>query len=294
MEFREAFFEAFRQNQEPGHLRLAPTPSGYLHSGNGLNFIFIALLSKRHPDSSLLLRIDDLDRERKRPEYVEDVFRSLEWLGIEWTSGPESPEDFEKNWTQETRMHLYEDALLDLVKQEKVFPCGLSRSTLSEYGTAYPKELREQNLSLDTPNVNWRLNTGDHTSIDDFVVRKKDGRPSYHLACVVDDIHFKIDTLVRGEDLLQSTIEQQFLATILRSGDPFLNIKVLHHPLLKSKEGIKLSKSEGANALKSIRESGARPKHLYWLASQWLGLDSDAIDSLDALHVECLVSQQLS
>lgn len=80
----------------PIRSRIAPTPSGYLHIGNAYNFLFTYLLV-RAKKGELLLRIDDLDFERKRPEYVEDIFQTLEWMGLDWDLGPEGAESFERD-----------------------------------------------------------------------------------------------------------------------------------------------------------------------------------------------------
>jgi hypothetical protein len=89
-----------------GITRLAPTPSGYLHAGNAINFLITARLAQES-GSRVLLRIDDLDQERVRPEYVEDVFRSLEWLGIHWDDGPSGPEELYSTWSQQLRTARY-------------------------------------------------------------------------------------------------------------------------------------------------------------------------------------------
>jgi len=85
--------------------RLAPTPSGFLHFGNAANFALNALLAQR-TDGQLLLRIDDLDRARFREEYLVDIFRVIDWLGIEVTDGPTDPLDFHAYWSQEHRLNI--------------------------------------------------------------------------------------------------------------------------------------------------------------------------------------------
>src|ERR1044072_3055513 len=110
--------------------RIAPTPSGYLHIGNAFSFLLTALHAKKR-GASLLLRIDDIDDERKRPEYVNDIFTSLEWLGIEWNEGPSGPEDFELNWSQNRRLDIYKGILPRLREAEIIFACECSRKKLA-------------------------------------------------------------------------------------------------------------------------------------------------------------------
>ena len=90
--------------------RIAPTPSGFLHVGNAVSFLITYCLAKSE-NGKLLLRIDDLDRERYRKEYLEDIFYALDWLGIQYDEGPSSVADFDKYWSQHQRLSLYDDVL---------------------------------------------------------------------------------------------------------------------------------------------------------------------------------------
>lgn len=245
--------------------RLAPTPSGYLHAGNALNFLLTAALAKKY-NAKLLLRIDDLDRERYRTAYAQDVFDTLRFLNVQWNEGPKDVTGFEERWSQRRRMNLYEEALVKLREAAAVFACACSR-TQTMLCTC-----REKELSLDAPNTSWRLLTTDERiavrTLDDntvtsslpdemknFVVRKKDGLPAYQLSSVVDDLHFGVDFIVRGEDLWPSTLAQQFLAKRLGE-ERFAAIAFYHHRLLTKSSGEKLSKSAGDASVKHWRESG--------------------------------------
>ena len=86
--------------------RIAPTPSGFLHAGNGISFILTYVIARAF-EGQILLRIDDLDAERMRPEYVEDIFKTLDWLGLEYDEGPTSPDDFYQNFSQHKRLDIY-------------------------------------------------------------------------------------------------------------------------------------------------------------------------------------------
>lgn len=269
----------------PGsRVRLAPTPSGYLHAGNALNFILNWLAARLHPGARVLLRIDDLDADRKRPEYVQDIFDTLHWLGLDWDEGPRDVADFEQNWSQHLRLPLYRQALDNLRATGCLFACGKSRRDLEPYQGKYPPEFREQGLSLDAPDVAWRIRTPEGFSLPDFIVRRRDGLPAYQLASVVDDLHFGITHVIRGADLEDSTAAQLFLAECLGWPD-FSRMAFLHHPLLKDEGGIKLSKSAGASALRHWREMGRTPAPVFKQAGAWLGLRPNGVwSALDLLR----------
>lgn len=258
------------------HTRIAPTPSGYLHAGNALNFILTDALA-RQTGASVLLRIDDADRERVRPEYVTDVFETLHWLGIKWQKGPTDGQTFEDRWSQRHRTGLYEDALQKLRENGAVFACDCSRTQAAEGRVC---RCHERKLSLDAPAVSWRLVTDRQQTlkiksvsgeakeatlppeIKEFVVRRKDGLPAYQLTSVVDDVRFGMDLIVRGQDLWPSTLAQLYLSRLLNF-EAFENIAFVHHPLLTNSVGAKLSKSAGASSLKQWRERGRTKEELF-------------------------------
>lgn len=245
-------------------VRIAPTPSGYLHPGNAANFAANALLAGGGP---LLLRIDDLDRARFRPEYLQDVFDVLHWLGIDWTDGPRNPADFTARWSQLHRMPLYRAAFDQLVKQERVFACPCSRRELADGGHVHG--CLEGKVAPERRAVAWRVDTRNndlHESMPWFAIWKKDGTPSYQLACTVDDLHFGITACARGADLLASTEAQCMVSDLL--GYPPLRerIRFIHHPLL-TEGGEKISKSQGA---RSVREWGLEPADIFATAREWL------------------------
>jgi glutamyl-Q tRNA(Asp) synthetase len=233
--------------------RIAPTPSGFLHKGNALNFLLVQALAKQS-GASILLRIDDGDRERYRPAYAQNIFDTLHLLGIDWQEGPKNVKDLEEQWSQRHRMALYEQALRILAEKEAVFACTCSRTE------AVTCRCEDKNISLRTPNAAWRLRTSEDlltvkewnsitqttlsAEMKNFVVRKRDGLPAYQLCSVVDDVHFGIDLIVRGEDLWPSTLAQLYLAKVLGLSS-FLAVTFVHHPLLTNDDGEKLSKSVG-------------------------------------------------
>lgn len=247
--------------------RLAPTPSGFLHLGNGLNFV-LNWQAARHNEAKILLRIDDLDADRKRTEFVEDIFETLRWLEIECDEGPKSASDFEKNWSQHRRLDQYFEALKILKKKNLLFACKKSRAELAKFEGKYPPEFRQQNLDFDAPDVAWRIRTPDGFAMPDFIVRRRDGLPAYQIGSVCDDIFFKITDVIRGEDLWQSTLAQRFIAEKLGWAD-FLKINFRHHPLVKNEVGEKLSKSAGASSLRALRLSGESSQRVFDLAKSF-------------------------
>lgn len=254
--------------------RIAPTPSGFLHLGNALSFMITAALA-RQTKATLLLRIDDLDRERVDKAYVEDIFETLDFLGIKYSEGPRNYNEYEERWSQLHRLALYNSALQRLKDGGHIFACNCSRTEILKQNgdTIYPGTCRQKNIPLDTPGVSWRLHT-DRTrllhvkspegnisesvlpaSMQNFVVRRKDERPSYQLSSLADDIHFGVDLIIRGQDLRDSTLAQLYLATLLDEKD-FLRTAFFHHPLIESAPGQKLSKSAGDTSIQYLRRAG--------------------------------------
>ncbi|WP_341841741.1 glutamate--tRNA ligase family protein [Chitinophaga caseinilytica] len=270
--------------QAPRLTRLAPTPSGFLHVGNLLSFAAtIALADRLH--AKVLLRIDDLDRDRLRPAYLQDIFDTLHHMHIPWHQGPRDPEDFTGNWSQSLRMARYAEFLDALRAGGHLFACDCSRTQLVDGN--YPGTCRHKNIPLDQPGVAWRLITSPDAiipmrsigkkrppmrlppSMYDFVVRKKNGEPAYQLASVADDLQFGVNLVVRGEDLLPSTLGQLYLASLLPP-NPFPQTVFWHHPLLEGPSGHKLSKSAGDTSIRFMREQGMSPAEICTAAARMI------------------------
>jgi glutamyl/glutaminyl-tRNA synthetase len=259
--------------------RLAPTPSGYLHAGNAWSFLLTWLLA-RSRGGKIHLRIDDLDAARFREEYLEDIFLSLRWLGLDWDSGPADPADFHAAHSQRLRREAYRSALTGL--DEIIYGCACSREQVKRASLAagrpgiYPGTCRDKGLPA-VPARIWqsgkgiespareialrlrvpgdaqvtlaedgpgRLSLRPGEDIGDFVLWQRNGEPSYHLASVVDDQALGIDLVVRGRDLLPSTGAQAYLAERL-GANGFTAARFRHHGLLLGPSGEKLSKSSG-------------------------------------------------
>lgn len=248
--------------------RLAPTPSGYLHPGNVLSFV-LSWLVARKAGGKVILRIDDLDRQRHRQEYVAQIFRLLRQIGLDWEVGPQSPAELERQWSQLYRRPAYEALIQRLLASGAVFACGCSRSQIQEATTdgQYPGTCRDAGLPLDTAKPHaWRIRTPTsatrklhmldgstqsvslHQQMRDFVIRRKDALPAYQIASLADDLQMGINWILRGEDLISSSAAQQWLAELLGE-DAFGNCQIVHHPLLTDPDGNKLSKSQDAAPL---------------------------------------------
>lgn len=264
--------------------------------GNVLSFSVTVALAHR-VGASVFLRIDDLDRDRVERKYVEDIFDTLRFLEIPWDEGPADILAFEREYSQLHRMGIYERALNVLADSGSVFACTCSRAQL--VGGVYSGTCRDRGLPLDTEGANWRLRTcssavvrvktwagGEIEAVlpaemQDFVVRKKDGFPAYQLTSLVDDVHFGVDGIVRGEDLWASTLAQQYLAGILPGMTAFREATFYHHPLLKTAEGEKLSKSAGATSIQYMRRQGMNAADIYSSIARLLGKDV-AVSGKDA------------
>lgn len=290
--------------------RFAPTPSGFLHIGNAFSFILTWILA-RQEDGEILLRIDDIDSTRTRDEYIEDIFRSIEWLGLDYDNGPFSVDDFHKNWSQKIRNHRYTSAFEKLKENGDLFACQCSRKQIIETSPSgiYTGTCRDLNIPFDTPETAIRVRTSDvpilledlfigdialnlNEVMKDFVIRRKDGIYAYQLASLIDDIDDNIDFIVRGEDLVESTVAQTFLANKLEI-DSFEEIEFLHHPLLVDENGEKLSKSSGADSIKNLREEGMTPQEIYSQFAEFYLGEETQVESLEQLlEIDFLGSEE--
>ncbi|HSR35757.1 MAG TPA: glutamate--tRNA ligase family protein [Desulfurivibrionaceae bacterium] len=281
----------------PIRSRIAPTPSGYLHLGNAVNFLLTWLLV-RQAGGSLKLRIDDADSDRTQPEYIEDIFHQLDWLGLTWDEGPSGPEDFRHHHSQLLRQERYRAVLDQLAATGLLFPCVCSRKQIREQATngLYPGTCRtrrepppgEHAIRLLVP-AETVVQVGDQpvslgATMGDFVLWRRDDQPAYQLASLVDDLDDRISCIVRGADLLASTAAQLHLATLLGAiGEPFGAITFHHHPLIPGEGGQKLSKSDNALSLHAMREAGVTPTQIYQATARVLELPPYAIETLDDL-----------
>jgi glutamyl-tRNA synthetase len=256
--------------------------------GNAYSFILAQKLAKKY-GVRIVLRIDDMDTNRVRSEYVEDIFETLRVLQIHWNEGPRSMSEVGQ-FSQRSRTQHYNDLLEYLRDNDLVFACNCSRSKLQRSGAeGYDGHCRHLNISLDDPMACWRLKTdepfelavntvqgapvlsGLPADMNNFIIRKKDGDPSYQLCSLSDDLFFEIDLIVRGEDLWSSTLAQLYLARILNK-PAFENCTFFHHPLLMNRQGKKMSKSAGDPSIRTALKKGLTHEHLLHLINSQISL----------------------
>jgi glutamyl/glutaminyl-tRNA synthetase len=256
--------------------RLAPSPTGLLHLGHAATF-WTAFERARERGGTLLLRNEDLDPQRSKAEYVRAVIEDLAWLGIEWQKPMVS---------QSERPAEYRESFERLLGGGNVYPCSCSRKDLTRMMHA-PHEDADDEPVYDgrcrpvdgalarnlVPGTNYRFrvphgetigfadgNLGEReftvgSDFGDFLVWRKDGLPSYQLACVVDDAAMQVTEVVRGADLLKSTARQILLQRAL--GLPAVDY--FHTRLLVDEQGVRLAKRHDALALRTIRRQGLTP-----------------------------------
>jgi glutamyl/glutaminyl-tRNA synthetase len=278
--------------------RLAPTPSGYLHLGNAVNFVLTWLLT-RQAGGTLHLRIDDLDRARLRPAYLDNIFRVIDWLGIDYDHGPSGPDDFLRHHSQLLHLPAYNAVLRRLaLPGTALCPSVVRASTRSRTSGT------EASIALETPGAAWRAYVPAGTEISfpdawqgetsvplaalmpDFVIRKKDGVAAYQVASVVDDLRLGTNLIVRGLDLQPSTAAQIWLASQLSETAAFntRRVQFFHHPLLTDAAGQKLSKSQQLSVEAGLLAQAQGKQAVLRAVADLLKLPVAAAETLETLQ----------
>lgn len=263
--------------------RLAPTPSGYLHQGNLLNFILTYAII-RYQKGELHLRIDDLDSGRFRMEYLDDIFRTLDWLGLDYDKGPSGPDDFMKNYSQNLKKEYYYERLKPLQEKDLIFACNCTRTSIRAHSPTgnYPGICRHKGREFFPGETALRLKVNspiaELRAMGDFVVWTKQDLPAYQLVSAIEDLDAGMNYIVRGEDLLSSAHAQQYLLQQL--GQDFTPIQ-LFHPLKTDENGMKLSKSQDAEDIRSLREDPNGKSQIMRLFSTFFDLTE--CDNLDEI-----------
>ncbi len=256
--------------------RFAPSPSGRMHLGN-LWSCLLAWLSARSEGGSMVLRLEDLDPDRCRQEYCDQVMRDLEWFGLDWDNQPVY---------QSQRTEIYEQAFQVLEKQGLIYPCYCNRAERlaasaphrSDGVVIYTGRCRNLNLSereilAESRRPAWRLQVPnqEYTFRDllqgeyrenleqdcgDFILRRSDGVYAYQLAVVVDDALMGVNQVVRGQDLLDSTPRQNYIQNLLGYAHPCY----AHVPLLMSAAGRRLAKRDRDQELGQLQQRYTAPQ----------------------------------
>jgi glutamyl-tRNA synthetase len=273
----------------PVRVRFAPSPTGKVHAGNIHTAIFDYLLA-RHTGGTFILRIEDTDVERKEEGAVEHMMEALKWLGLDWDEGPGVGGPYAP-YFQSQRLHLYKAAAEKLVAQGNAYYCYCSPERLE--AMRKEQEARKQPPGYDRlcrdlaaaekaakeaagikPVVRFKVPLAGQTkfhdliygdvvfenkNIDDFIMLKSDGYPTYHLANVVDDHAMKISHVIRGEEWISSTPRHLLMYQAFGYTPP----EYIHMPVLVGADRAKMSKRHGAISILEYRDMGYLPEALF-------------------------------
>ncbi len=301
--------------------RFAPTPSGQLHIGN-LYAALLAWLQARSERGTFMLRIEDIDRPRSKPQWAAQIVDDLRWLGIDWDEGPDVGGPYGP-YSQSEREEDYRAAMERLLRDGWLYPCYCSRADLMSLasaphgldseGPAYPgicRRLTAAERAEKTKRPSYRFAMpGRAVRFDDlivgpqqfpagaggdFVVQRSDGIIGYQLAVVVDDAAMGITDVVRGFDLLDSTPRQLLLYEALSLEPP----RFAHVPLIHGPDGSRLSKRDRSLAAVALRERGVPPERLIGYIASWLGLHDRpepmrAADLIQGFAIENIQSEPI-
>ena len=264
----------------PVRVRFAPSPTGELHIGGARTALFNYLVARANK-GTFILRIDDTDLERSRPEYTEGLINSMRWLGLDWDEGP---------YFQSQRLEEYNRAAARLLEEDKAYHCyctpeeltagreaarkagkpylypGTCRDLPREEARAYLAAGRSAVVRLRVPDrgetVVRDLIRGevrfDNSTLDDFIIIKSNGLPTYNFASVVDDALMQITDVIRGEEHLSNTPRQQLCIDALGYEVP----RYAHVPMILAPDRSKLSKRHGATSVEEFRDRGYLPQAL--------------------------------
>jgi glutamyl-tRNA synthetase len=272
-----AQFSVAGQSTTP-RVRFAPSPTGYLHVGGARTALFNWLFA-RHFGGTLVLRIEDTDLERSTSEMVDGILQGMQWLGITWDEGP---------YYQTQRTDLYRAAAARLIDSGAAYYCFCSKEELERRRTLASAEGRppkyegtcrklnsaealRRRSAGEAAAVRFAIPEGGNTSFDDavfgkiefanseledFILLRSDGSPTYHLSVVADDIDLKITHIIRGADHISNTPKQVLLYQALGATMPGF----AHVPLILGPDKTRLSKRHGATSVISYRDEGIVPE----------------------------------
>ena len=291
-------------------VRFAPSPTGYLHIGGLRTALYNYLYAKKN-DGKLILRIEDTDQNRLVDGAVNNLISTLSWTGIDFDEGPHISGDFGP-YTQSERLSIYNDHIIKLINNGNAYACFYSEDRLntiksknipsdivSEYDRRYRDidsnemidRMRSENhvVRLKVPSdgmltINDQIRGDidfDLKLIQDQIIIKSDGYPTYHLASVIDDHHMRISHVIRGEEWIPSLPKHSLLYNAFGWSTP----KFIHLPLLLNKDKSKLSKRQGDVAVEDYMKKGYLKEALinYVSLLGWHGSDNKEIYNLDEL-----------
>ena len=286
-------------------LRFAPSPTGFLHIGGARTALFNWLYARKN-DGIFILRIEDTDIERSKREHEEQICRDLSWLGLNWDEGP-SVGGEHGPYRQSERGHTYQQYLQLLLDKGLAYRCTSTPEELEEMRAEqaakgelqmYDRRCRNQNLGEDcgTHVVRFAMplegttlvadqikgdTTFDNTQLDDFILRRSDGSPTYNFVVVCDDIDMGVTHVIRGDDHLNNTPKQVNLYKALGAPVP----EFAHLPLILGQDGKRLSKRHGATAVGSYKEMGIIKEAMFNYLTRlgWAHEDEEVFDAQQAI-----------
>jgi len=284
-------------------VRFAPSPTGYLHVGGARTALYNWLFARRE-GGVLILRIEDTDVDRSRPELVTGILESLEWLGLVWDEGP---------IFQSQRLDRYREAAAQIEREGWAYPCFCTAEELQQkreraaagrrpwkydgHCRNLAEDERHRLLTEGRPHaLRFRVpeegSTGfedrvfgrielANSELEDFVLLRSDGNPTYHLGVVVDDVDMKITHVIRGADHISNTPKQIMVYRALGASLPAF----AHLPLILGPDRQRLSKRHGATAVGAYREQGILPEALlnFLALLGWTTPEQKEILSLDEM-----------
>ncbi|MBI3440922.1 MAG: glutamate--tRNA ligase [Proteobacteria bacterium] len=280
--------------------RFAPSPTGYLHIGGGRTALFNWLFARRH-GGKFLLRIEDTDRARSTQAAVDAILDGLKWLGLDWDGKPVF---------QFARMNRHAEIAHELVAKGQAYFCTCTPEDLEKmraeqkaagsHHVGYDRRCRDKGYTSgavriktpipETENaimvVNDIVQGGVNVALaqlDDMVLLRSDGTPTYMLSVVVDDHDMKITHVIRGDDHLNNTFRQNTIHDAMGWTPP----RYAHIPLIHGPDGAKLSKRHGAVGLEAYRDMGYLPEAMrnYLLRLGWGHGDTDIISTEEAIKL---------
>jgi glutamyl-tRNA synthetase len=220
-------------------VRFAPSPTGYLHIGSARTALFNWLYA-RNQGGEFILRIEDTDRERSDVKYLEEILTSLKWLGMDWD---------EDVYYQSKRFDLYIDTAEKLVTEGKAYYED------TEKGKAIRLKIPKDYIITFYDVVRDKIDVNSNT-LDDLVLVKSDGSPTYNFACVVDDADMGITHIIRGDDHIANTPKQVLIYQALGIKPP----KLAHIPLILGEDKSRMSKRHGATSIMEYKDKGYFPE----------------------------------
>lgn len=237
--------------------RFAPTPNWYMHLGHVLSAYFVWGIAYKL-GAKIILRIENHDTSRAKPEYTDAILSDLEWLGLHPHVVAKQSDHFDR----------FEIVLKQLVERNLVYACACSRADVQarNSSSSYDNHCRNKNLDFAGKGLRLRMDDG-----SDELIRDRNGNFTYMFANVVDDVNDDVNLIIRGRDLLSSVERQLKIRELLTHSDP---PTYFHHPLIMSDDnsGQKLSKSNFDHPIRYFREQGHKPQSLLGLAAFKVGL----------------------